>query len=135
MTTSSYSTYLYEKNCVFLVIFHKMAIVYISQKDIFSFLIDILPSAKLTGGHIQNGYFFDSLFFTWLCLSSAMQQLMFQQTYFLFLRWLLFLQTQYQNMTKSCEDIVRQIKNLRNLRKVVAICKMNKLVLSKSICP
>ena len=50
--------------------------------------------------------------------------LQFQQSYCLFLRWVLMAQTHYQNMDKRCEGIFPQDKGLHNsrkLRKVVAI--------------
>ena len=36
-----------------------------------------------------------------------MQQLLFQQTYSLFLGWLIIAQKQYQSMDQCCEDISR----------------------------
>ena len=60
-------------------------------------------------------------------------QLLFQQSC-LFLRKLLLAQTHYRNMAKSCEETLLQGKDLRNsqkLRKVVAIYKTDKLILSK----
>ena len=69
-----------------------------------------------------------------LQLSSALKQLLFQQNYSLLLGWLLIAQAQYQNWDKGCEEITRQGKDLCNTqkwRKVVAIWKSNKLVLSK----
>ena len=50
--------------------------------------------------------------------------LQFQQSYSLFLWWVLIAQTQYRNMGKSCEGILPQGKGLHNsrkLRKAVAI--------------
>ena len=50
--------------------------------------------------------------------------LQFQQSYCLFLWWVLMAQTQYQNMDKKCEGILPQGKSLHNsrkLRKAVAI--------------
>ena len=50
--------------------------------------------------------------------------LQFQQSYRLFLWWVLMAQTQYWNMDKSCEGILPQGKDLpnsRKLRKAVAI--------------
>ena len=44
--------------------------------------------------------------------------LLFQQSYCLFLRWVLMVQTQYQNMGKGCEGILPQGKGLQNLRKL-----------------
>ena len=67
-------------------------------------------------------------------LNSTLQQLPFQQTYPLFLEWLLIAQTQYRNMDKGCKEIHLQGKKLCNswkLRKVVAIYKKNKLAFSK----
>ena len=63
-----------------------------------------------------------------------MQQLLFQQTYSLLFGWLLIAQTEYESRDKGCEDIPRQSKDFghsRKLTKVVAIWKLNKLVLSK----
>ena len=55
---------------------------------------------------------------------------MFQQTYSLFLDWLLLTQTHYQNRDKGCEKISN--RNLRKLRKVGSSdLILNKLVLSK----
>ena len=51
-----------------------------------------------------------------------------------FLGWLLTAQTQYRNMNEGCEGILPQGKgphNSRNLRKLVAIYKTGKLILSK----
>ena len=59
--------------------------------------------------------------------------LQFQQSYCLFLWWVLMAQTQYRNMDKGCEGTLPQGKGLRNsrkLRKAVAICKTAKLILS-----
>ena len=50
--------------------------------------------------------------------------LQFQQSYRLFLWWVLMAQTQYWNMDKNCEGILPQGKDLpnsRKLRKAVAI--------------
>ena len=50
--------------------------------------------------------------------------LQYQQSYCLFLWWVLMAQTQYRNMDKSCERILSQGKGLQNLwklRKAVAI--------------
>ena len=50
--------------------------------------------------------------------------LQFQQFYCLFLWWVLMAQTQYWNMDKRCEGILRQGKGLyisRKLRKAVVI--------------
>ena len=49
-----------------------------------------------------------------LYLSSTLQQLLFQHTYYLFLGWLLIAQTQYQNRDNGCEEIIRQNKDLRS---------------------
>ena len=60
--------------------------------------------------------------------------LLFQQSYCLFLRWLLIAQTQYRNMGKGCEGIFPQGKGLHNsqkLRKVEVIYKTDKLILFK----
>ena len=69
----------------------------------FLFFIEILLSANFAGRHIWNGGFFDSLFFACVIikLSSALQKLLFQQIYSLFLGWLLISQTQYRNMGKG----------------------------------
>ena len=42
--------------------------------------------------------------------------MLFQQTYFLFLRGLLIVQTQYRNMDKGCEKNPRQGKDFRNFK-------------------
>ena len=47
-------------------------------------------------------------------LNSALQQLLFQQTYSLFLGWLLVARTEYRNMDKCCEEIPGQGKDLHN---------------------
>ena len=50
--------------------------------------------------------------------------LQFQQSYCLFLWWVLMVQTQYRNMDKRCEEILPKGKRLHNswkLRKAVAI--------------
>ena len=63
-------------------------------------------------------------------------RLLFQQSYCLFLRWLLIAQTQYRNMGKGCEGIFPQGKGLHNsqkLKKAEVIYKINKLILSKSL--
>ena len=58
-----------------------------------------------------------------------MQQLLFQWTYSLILGWLLIAETQYRNIGKSCEEVfIKELRNSRKLRKVVAIYKTNKLV-------
>ena len=62
-----------------------------------------------------------------------MKQLIFQQTYSLFLWWLLITQTDYQNIEKGC-GILPQGKgflNSRKLIKVVAVYKTDQLILSK----
>ena len=54
---------------------------------------------------------------------NALQQLLFQQTYSLFLWGLLITQTCYQKMGKGCKETLRQNKELHNsykLRKAVA---------------
>ena len=59
--------------------------------------------------------------------------LLFQQSYCLFLRRVLMVQTQYQNMGKGCDGILPQgkgLQNLRKLRKEVVIYKTDKLILS-----
>ena len=61
-------------------------------------------------------------------------RLLFQQSYCLLLWCLLMAQTQYWNMSKGYEGILRLGKGLHNsrkLRKVVAIYKTDKLILSK----
>ena len=45
-------------------------------------------------------------------------RLLFQQSYCLFLWWLLMAQTQYWNRGKSCEGIFPQGKGLHNSRKL-----------------
>ena len=63
-----------------------------------------------------------------------MQQLLFKQTYSLFLGWPEIVQTQYWNMGKGCGEIIRIAKDLHNsqkLRKVLATYKTNKLGLSE----
>ena len=60
--------------------------------------------------------------------------LQFQQSYCLFLWWVLMAQTQYRNMDKGCKEVLPQGKGLHNsrkLRKAVAIYKTGKLILSK----
>ena len=68
-----------------------------------------------------------------------MQQLLFEETDSLLLGWLLIKQTQYRNIEKGYEEILRQGKsfyNSRKLRKVKeAICKTNKIDLSISYMP
>ena len=62
-------------------------------------------------------------------------RLLFQQSYCLFLRWILMAQTQCRNMGKGCEGIFRQGKDLRNsqkLGKVVVIYKTDMLILFKN---
>ena len=59
--------------------------------------------------------------------------LLFQQSYCLFLWWVLMEQTWYQNMDKRSEGILPQgkcLQNSRKLRKAVAIYKAGKLILS-----
>ena len=59
-------------------------------------------------------------------------RLLFQQSCCLW--WLLMAQTKYRNMGKGCEGILPQGKGLHNsrmLRKLVAIYKTHKLILSK----
>ena len=59
--------------------------------------------------------------------------LQFQQSYCLFLWWVLMAQTQYRNMDKGCEGILPRGKGLQNsqkLRKEVAIYKSRKLIIS-----
>ena len=55
--------------------------------------------------------------------------LQFRQSYCLLLLWVLIAQTQYRNMDKNCEGILKQGKDLHNsrkLRKAVAIKLGNK---------
>ena len=59
--------------------------------------------------------------------------LLFQQSYCLFLWWVLMEQAWYQNMDKRSEGILPQgkcLQNSRKLRKAVAIYKAGKLILS-----
>ena len=59
---------------------------------------------------------------------------LFQQSYCLFLWWLLMAQTQYRNMGNGFEGILPQGKGLRSsqkLRKKVKIYKTDKLILFK----
>ena len=61
-------------------------------------------------------------------------RLLFQQSFCLFLLWLLMAQTQYQSMGWGCEAILPQGKGLHNLqksRKIVMIYKIDELILSK----
>ena len=61
-------------------------------------------------------------------------RLLFQQSYSFFLWWILMAETQYRNMDKGYEGILPQGDSLQNsgkLRKVVAIYKTVKLIISK----
>ena len=56
------------------------------------------------------GWVYDQMVFYFLHilqLINTLQQLLFQQTYSLFLEWLLIVQTQYRNRDKGCEEIPR----------------------------
>ena len=86
----------------------------------FSILTNIFPSASFTGTYIRNGHFFVSLFL-FGCISNALHQVMFQETYSLSFWWLLIEQTQYQNMDMIFEEIFLQGANLHNFRSVVKI--------------
>ena len=78
----------------------------LGTKEFLPFLLIFFQQHIIIGRNIRNNYFFDS-FFHELWLNSTLQQLLFQQSYFLFLRWLLVEQTQYRNMDKGCEEIPR----------------------------
>ena len=78
----------------------------LGMKEFLPFLLIFFQQHIIIGRNIRNGYFFDS-FFQELWLNSTLQQLLFQQSYFLFLRWLLVQQTQYRNIDKGCEEIPR----------------------------
>ena len=61
-------------------------------------------------------------------------RLLFQQSYCLLLWCLLMAQTQYRNMSKGYEGMLpldKGLHNSRKLRKVEAIYKTDKLILSK----
>ena len=69
----------------------------------------------------------------YLSLSNTLIWLPFQQSYCLFLWWVLMAQTQYRNIDKGCEEILPQGKGLHHsqkLRKTVVIYKTSKLILS-----
>ena len=60
-------------------------------------------------------------YFLFGCISNALHQVMFQETYSLSFWWLLIEQTQYQNIDMIFEEIFLQGANLHNFRSVVKI--------------
>ena len=99
---------------------------------LFHFFINIFPSANFTKRYMQSGCFFDSLFITWIIIKKHSPTATIQKLYSLFLGWHVI--AQYRNNDKCCEETLQQDKDIRksqNLRRVGAIYKTNKLVLSK----
>ena len=103
LTGSSYSTYLPEKVLFFLPSCPNWPYCNLGTKKYLPFLLIFFHQWRhsITGRHTRKGRFFDYIFFTW----AIIQQLLFQQTYSLFLGWPYTVQTQYRNIDKVFEEI------------------------------
>ena len=133
MTASSYSTYLHEKRSVFPAFLPKLTNFKLDTKKFLTSLFLFFDQLKhIAGRQIQNSCFFDSLFFTRVIIQERSTTATISTDLLLVLE-----------MTPNCANTIskhrqgreefpgKELCNLPKLRKVVAIYKTNKLVLSK----
>ena len=134
MTASSYSTYLHEKGSVFPAILPKLTNFKLGTKKFLTFLFLFFDQLKhiIAGRQIQNGCFFDSLFFTRVITQYRSTTATISTDILLVL-----------GMTPNCANTIsehgqgheeflgKELSNSPKLRKVVAIYKTSRLVLSR----